>query len=58
MNKKHKKDIKRRIDRTLANKACEYFLTGNEDCKGAFLYRLNQLGFHYDLGILRFEKKS
>lgn len=42
MKNYHKKRIKRKIDRVMANRACQFFLFGNPNCKESFRYRLNQ----------------
>lgn len=42
MNPKHKKSIKRKINRSLASSALEFYLNGNRKCEKAFKYRVKQ----------------
>lgn len=38
----HKKKLKKKIDRSMSHRACQFFLFGNANCKESFRYRLKQ----------------
>ena len=42
MNKHHKSKALKKINRVMANRACQFFLFGNANCKLSFAYRLAQ----------------
>lgn len=42
MNKKIKRKLVKKIDRKLANKACQFFVHGNPKLKKVFKFRLRQ----------------
>jgi hypothetical protein len=42
MKNYHKRKAIKKINRVMSNRACQFFLFGNANCRESFRYRLNQ----------------